>query len=501
MGERTQRSVCVLLLVAVVFLLYWPVLGMEMIGDDYQWVQHARRALQRPGLLLVDLDTFYRPASTLTLAADQLVWGGRPVGFRLTNLLLHAACAALLVVTGRRLGLSDLGAGCVGLLWAASPFASEPASQVAIRFESLLLASWLGIIAVWPREGWRQGRRAAVGGLTASAMLSKETWVVTPVLAWVLEVVVRRRPPRAAVRSVLPFVAAAGTYVATYFWVFPGDKGYYRASLATLAKLPHQMAAFLHLEELVPLQFPFSWRTAVAIAAILGLATLAILWRSPAGVVGLTLLVIPSLPTLLVPYLPTRHTAAPYAGFLLLVAGVVGAWLPRIEHRRWQRVAVAVTSALVALVLAADATTVRADLEDVGRVAAAHARLLGEARDAAQRFPLGVPVVHVRAESESPLREIAASPRGLLKLHYPRHQDPYGLVDTAALFDFVLADKAIDVQVLSEDDPRLEDPGLLLVHRAGGFEWVPTDRTAGQLLRAVRAQGHHARALLGVGRR
>lgn len=474
---------------------------MELVGDDYQWVQHSRRALHRPALLLADLDTFYRPASTLTLVVDQLVWGGRPWGFRLTNLLLHASCGALLVLVGRRLGLSNLGAATVGFVWAASPFITESASQVAIRFESLLLLAWLGIVAVWPREGWSAPRRYAVGALTAGAMLSKETWVVTPALAGALELVVRRCSLRVAARSTLPFLAAVGVYLTSYFLAFPGDKGYFQPSLTTLAKLPHQMAAFLYLEELVPLQFPVSWRTAVAITIVVGLGVLAIRWRSLAGLVGLTLLLLPSLPTLLVPYLPTRHTAAPYAGFLLLTAGVVSSWLPRILSRRRRRAAGAFVAAVIALVLAAGVTTVRADLEDWGRVAAAHSRLVAEAREVAAQLPLNTPIVHWRAESEQPLREIAASPRGLLKLHYPRHQDPYGLIDIAALLDYVLPGKGIDVRVLEKGDTLLAEEGVLLVHRAGGFECVPTGRPAHELLRRLRAEGHHARPLVAASRR
>lgn len=489
-----------LLLVAAVVVVLRPALGMALIGDDYQWVQHARRALHHPALLLADLDTFYRPASTLTLVLDELVWGGRPFGFRLTNLLLHAACGVLLLAAGRRLGLSLPAAVAVALLWALSPFALEPASQVAIRFEHLLLLAWLGMIAAWPRQAWGAGRLAGVAALSAGALLSKETWVVTPALVWALERAVRRCPPRVAVRSALPFAVAAGAYVATYFLVFPGDKGYYRADLATLAKLPHQMAAFLHLEDLVPVRFPVSWRTAVAAAAIVGLARLALRRPSPASLVGLVLLLVPSLPTLLVPYLPARHTSAPYGGFLLLVAGVAGTWAPRGAPRDWRRAAVGATVAVIALVLAADVVTVRADLEDYGRVAAAHARLLGEARAAAGRFPVARPVVHVRAESENPLREIAASPRGSLKLLYPRHQDPYGLVDAAALFDFVLAPQGLEVRVLADDDSRLAAAGAVLVHRAGGFEWVAAGEPAGQLLRAARARGLHARALLATAR-
>ena len=61
-----------------------------------------------------------------------------------------------------------------------------------------MLLARLGILAAWSTVTWNRGRRAAVGGLMVGAMLSKASWVVTPMLVWELEVAVRRRPPRAS---------------------------------------------------------------------------------------------------------------------------------------------------------------------------------------------------------------------------------------------------------------------------------------------------------------
>ncbi|MCU0293941.1 MAG: hypothetical protein MUF10_18485, partial [Thermoanaerobaculaceae bacterium] len=153
------------------------------------------------------------------------------------------------------------------------------------------------------------------------------------------------------------------------------------------------------------------------------------------------------------------------------------------------------------LVLLAGISTVRGDLDDIGRVSAAHARLLSEAQQAAPAFPVGVPVVHVRAERESPLAEIAGSPRGLPKLLYPRHQDPYGLVDVAALFDLVLAGRGLEARIVPDGDPRLQGSGSLLVHRAGGFAWQPAPAPLARAMDAARAQGTYARALVATSSR
>ena len=475
---RSAAAVSSVVLAALAVLLYQPVLSLELAGDDYQWVQHAHSALHTPRLLLADLDTFYRPASTWTLALDRLLWGFRPLGYHLTNVLLHALAAAALACAARRLGLSIIGAAAAGALWLATPFTSEPAIAVAIRFENLLLLSWLVVIGAWPRaqEEWTRGRRAAVVAATLLAAASKETWVVTALIVLALELGPRKTVLPAAIRRAVPFALAAALYAAVYFVAFPSGKGYFELSAAALAKLPHMLAAFLFLTPLSPLQFPFTWREALAGAVAIAAITVAVRRRSSAGMVGAALLLAPLLPTLLVPYLPTRYTTIPYAGFLLLVSAGTAAAL-RAATGAARRVGQVACASLAALVLAAGAIGVRMELNDAARVSQAHARLLAEAALVAPELPADLPIAVVRAEREYPLGEIARAPRGLFKLYYPRPSDPYGLVDAAALFEWVLGRDEAHVVRCDDGDARFAGArGAVLLHEVGRFSWI--DRTA-----------------------
>ena len=463
-----------LVLTAAILALYAPALGFTLIGDDYQWLQLAHRAMHRPALLLADLDTFYRPLSTWTLVIDRLVAGHHAVGYYLTNLLLHSAAGIGLAVAARRLGLGSPFAWAAALLWATSPFTEEPAVAVAIRFEDLLMLAWLALIVVWPRQGESWSRRRALGvvGAVVAAALSKETWVVTPALVAALELGQHRAGPRQAARSVAAASAAVLAYVAVYFSVFPGDKSYYRASLALLAKVPNQLAAFLNLEGLVPVLFPFTWRGALALVVTAGIVALAVRKAPAAAAVGTVLLFAPTVPTLLVPYMPTRYTSIPYGGFVLLAAALVEAGVAGTP-RRW-RWAIATAGAGVALlVLAAGAVTVRADLVDGGRFSAAHSRLLREAEAVAPAFPLDRPVLVVREETDNPARDIVTSPHGLPKLIFVRGSDPDGLIDAPALFEWVIDRE--DVRVVGCGDPEMRftgRPGAVLAHRPDGFVWL-----------------------------
>ena len=462
---------------AATLALYLPALALELAGDDYQWVQHARHALHSPGLLLADLDTFYRPASTWTLALDHLAWGFRPTGYHLTNLLLHGLAAAMLGLAARRLGLPAPAAAAAAALWLATPLSSEPAIAVAIRFENLLLLAWLALAAAWPRceERWSRARVAAVAAATLLAAASKETWVVTCLLVLALELGQRRAALAAATRRALPFAAAAALYAATYFLAFPSDKGYFALAAPPLAKLPHMLAAFLQLADLVPLQFPFSWREAVAVVATTAAVVVAVRRRLPAGIVGAALLLAPPLPTLLVPYLPTRHTAIPWAGFVLLALALATAALAALGPAP-RRTAAAGCGLLVALVAAAGATRVRLELADAARVSQAHARLLAEAALVAPDLPERLPIAVVRDEREYPLAEVAGSPRGLFKLYYPRPSDPYGLVDAAALLEWAVARGGVLARRVDDGDTRFAGArGAVLRHASGAFSWAERD--------------------------
>ncbi len=468
---------------AATLALYRPALSLALMGDDYQWVQHAHRAMHLPALLLADLDSFYRPASTWTLAADLLLWGFRPAGFHLTNLLLHGLAAAALALIARRLGLPLAGAVAVGALWLASPLSSEPALAVAIRFEDLLLLAWLALIGVWPRRGeaWSRGRLAAAAAFTALAAASKETWVVTFILVLALELGFRGAGPAAAVRRALPVAAAAALYAIVYFIVFPTEKGYFDRSLAPLAKVPNVAAAFLFLEPLAPLGFTVSWRGVLALAATAAMIGLAWRRRSPAGLIGAALLAAPLLPTLLVPYLPIRYATIPFAGFALLAVSTLREAVAGLAPAARQA-AVFAAVGVGALAVGAGVVGVRAELADAARVSDAHLRLLGEARAVAPELPLDRPIAVVRAERDNPLRAIARAPVGLLKLLFPRHADPYGLIDAAALFEWVIAREDVLLRRCDDGDQRFAGVrGAVLLHESGRFTWV--DRAADDVAR------------------
>jgi hypothetical protein len=327
------------------------------------------------------------------------------------------------------------------------------------------------MMLAWPRPGqrWSAGRGVGAAGLTALALLSKETWVITPGLVCALEFGFRKTDLRRALRTALPFLAVALAYAAVYFLAFPGGKNYYEGSLRPLLKVPHQLAAFLALEGLAPVAFPLSVAGVVAVVVVVFVVLFTLRRHNQAAIVGAALLLLPMLPTLLVPYLPTRYTSIPYAGFLLLFAGAAQE-LVKGTRVGWRAVEAAAVVVVLTLVLVAGVLAVRADLSDLRRVSEAHRTLLAEARACRDDFPLQRPVLVVRQESDNPLREITTSPLGMPKLLFVRHWDPSGLADAGALVEWVLGREDMSVRRFDDGEERFRDGGCR-ARPPHGFSW------------------------------
>jgi hypothetical protein len=470
MGRVALRVAGATLVAAAAAVAFAPVLRFDLAGDDFLLVQLAHRAAQDPRAAFAALDAFYRPSTTWTLMVDRAVHGSDAGGYHLTNLLLRVVSVLLAVAAARRLGLGAALAGAVALVWACSPLAAEPVYVVGARIDELLGIAWLALVALWPGAGerWKLRRVLAVGAVVAFAAFTKETWIVTCGLALVLEIACRRTRPAAALRTAALLAAPAVAYVGLHAALLPSARDYFSLSPSVLAKVPAELAAFLHLAPLPAAGFALGPATVFAALAVAALAVLAWRLRSPAGLVGTALLLLPQLPTLLVPFLPTRHTALPYLGFLLLLAGLLARLLEVLPAAR-RRAVGAAAAASAAAVWAAGLVTLRADLQDVSEISAAHAQLVREARAVARRLPPDRPVLVARAERHDPLRELAGRIGGTPKFFFHRGDDAYGLADTAAVLEWARGEDGVFCFPAARTGAAGARPGVLLMHERGRF--------------------------------
>ena len=146
--------------------------SLPTIFTTHFWAGHA------------DWRMYYRPLINVTYLVDYQIWGLNPLGYHLTNLLLHAS-ASVAVLWLVRLLLRDWTlAVTTAVLFAIHPVHSQSVSFVAGRTDlttTLFAVLALGLYHAW-RERGSAWRYAAALGAFVLALLSKENAVTVPAL-------------------------------------------------------------------------------------------------------------------------------------------------------------------------------------------------------------------------------------------------------------------------------------------------------------------------------
>ncbi len=182
--DRALRAFAVLgLPAAVAVALYWPTVHFDFVNwDDDQYVTrnpllHGASTEPAWHWLATPQWGYPIPLTLASYALDVAVAGGEvsPGPMHATNVVLHAGVSALVGAVAWVWGAPLGAATAAGVLFAAHPVCSEPASWVAARKDLLfaLLALLAALAHVRQRTGWR-------GVAWLGALLSKPTAVALP---------------------------------------------------------------------------------------------------------------------------------------------------------------------------------------------------------------------------------------------------------------------------------------------------------------------------------
>ncbi|MBI4230453.1 MAG: hypothetical protein HY608_06425 [Planctomycetes bacterium] len=178
-------------------LLPWAAaLPGPFLYDDYLYVVY-HRFVSHPDVPSVLASPFvpgnpsqglYRPLTILSYAADLRAWNLNPVGFHMTNLLLHAATAFLVAGLARALRLQRSAATLAGALFGAHAQHAEVVGWITGRSEILSTGFAILAILLWMRAGTARSLAWEAGAFLAFvlAVLSKETGVTAPALAFLV---------------------------------------------------------------------------------------------------------------------------------------------------------------------------------------------------------------------------------------------------------------------------------------------------------------------------
>lgn len=212
-GSRWRLPV----LLALVALVYWPGLHGGFVFDDYanivdvtalhvtwnsSWLEWLAAVFSSPA------SDLQRPLAMLTFAINHAFTGIDPYWMKLTNLAIHllntwlvfGLCRCLLRIADQQQGAAQAPARQWVALWIAAAWALNPINLMAVlfvvqRMESLshtfvFAGLWLYLLGRMRLQADGRGWTAILGGLvggTALGLLAKESAVLLPVYAFLLE--------------------------------------------------------------------------------------------------------------------------------------------------------------------------------------------------------------------------------------------------------------------------------------------------------------------------
>jgi Flp pilus assembly protein TadD len=247
LGSRLLIWAAPLLLIAVTALTFWPALANDFVDwDDYVNVvkNQAFRGLGWAQIRWDFTNTLmghYIPFTWLSFSANYAIWGMRPFGYHLTNIVLHVANALLFYAVVVRLlsGWSSahgiaarLGGVTAAAFFAVHPLRAESVAWVTERrdvlsgcFFFITLLSYLAAVgAAGRRRRWLLTTSVAAYALSLG---SKSIVMMLPFVLVILDIYPLRRmtlawPPRSLPRALLvekiPYFALGGLGAAISFY-------------------------------------------------------------------------------------------------------------------------------------------------------------------------------------------------------------------------------------------------------------------------------------------
>jgi hypothetical protein len=280
-----KRAVWTLAAVLLLVAVAWDfAAATTFLGDDYLFRAFAR--LEGNPLVAFVADKhggeYYRPLPMLLWWVLERVSGGQAWGFALAMFLLHALCAGLVVVVGRRVGFAAKTALLAGVLFFAAPAEREAALWFSASTDLLAALGMLGTLACFLSD--RRWVRLLSIAVAAAACLCKETALVLPALVAAATWFRGRKQgiapsARRCVILVLPHLAAAILVLGVRSLVLHGLGGandplapWWGRGVQLVSGLVHAVTAYAPLPE---------WVAWLAGASLLTWATVTA-WRQPA---------------------------------------------------------------------------------------------------------------------------------------------------------------------------------------------------------------------------
>lgn len=194
-GVRPIVLIC-LFLAIVTLSAYWQVLGCKFVDfDDQDYVTNnpfITRGLG-PGSVAWALGTFacgnWHPVTWISYMVDHRIHGLDPMGYHLTNLLLHIANTLILFLVLNRMTGAAWRSGFVAALFALHPLHVESVAWVAERKDVLSTFFWLLAMYAYAAYAQRSSiwRYLLIMAAFALSLMSKPMAVSLPIVLLLMD--------------------------------------------------------------------------------------------------------------------------------------------------------------------------------------------------------------------------------------------------------------------------------------------------------------------------
>lgn len=335
-----------LALLALTLLAYSPTLDSYFLADDFSLFADPLGGGRRN--LLLTHSEYMRPIPRLSMRVDFLLWGRNTVPAHIVNLVLHLASTLMLGILAWRLSASRGAAWATAILFALHPIHVGAVSWLSGRFDLFCSAFLLGSLLKYGDYA-TSGSRTALGSsllLFVCALFSKELAISFPLVVALYELVRSRGKSPYRWKALVPYVAAAGLYLAVRFLAL-GGVNHLRLSTTPLEALERLLVIPIRImsSPVDRMQWgDWAWVLATVMTVLLIASVAFGLWhrrfRIPVGLwLGLGLIVTASLPMFAVigavggeGIAASRLFYLPSAGFCMVLGELLGGVRARI---RW----------------------------------------------------------------------------------------------------------------------------------------------------------------------
>jgi len=217
-----------------VFLGYIATLYVGFYSDDYaftpMYILPAKQiwiALQNAHMGLLNIHPF-RPTVFFSFLIDYKIYGFEPVGFHLTNLLIHSINAVLVFFLTKKLSENDWTAFIAALFFGLYPGHIETIAWVSGRFD-LLAGTWfLSSVLLWLHATGTKFEKYLLpvsGFMFFLSLFSKEVAIAGILVFPVLIVMYGKGTEKSKWMCLVHQIVAVIAFLAIRYWLFGNIEG------------------------------------------------------------------------------------------------------------------------------------------------------------------------------------------------------------------------------------------------------------------------------------